>query len=259
MQKKVHIKESHTMETTFNPFDNFAAENKAYVETLFSGKMKIMLIICHECGNIFCTESGPVPEEYSTSYCPFCKSKAKQSIKSLKGDPDTKIANINKAIIKGGFAPLDNNLEEKMKRVLMDTQNQVFNVGACTECQNRFVLLEEDIDEVKNCPFCGTKVDNLVLLFNDVSNEQSEKTGLESCIGKLFYVKTARFEENFILTNIDYDMNKYRFVSLTDKRMAMWLDNSEIYEMYEFVDIQTNTITEDSELPNLPELPEPPE
>lgn len=203
---------------------------------MFSGKMQASLVVCHECKNVYLTEKGPSPE-FSSSYCPFCEAPretATVTFDVLKAK--AKIAELSAKLEQNETTVM---LAGKIKRVILEPQNQRFNVAACHECNNRFIYLEEDAENIMCCAFCSHESQDMQpLLEYDVKQQFDTPVGLEKYIGRLFYLKLENgIEDNFTLTDIDFATLRMRFVSPTDDRMAFWITNEEIIDMMEFIRI----------------------
>lgn len=209
-------------------------ENKDYIDRLFNGKMETVLVVCHKCNNIHLTERGP-SLEFSSQYCPFCLSKRSSDIINITPDK------LNEAVdaLSNNLSDTPESLElaNKIKRVILESSKQRFNIAACKNCNNRYIFLDEDIDEIEGCAFCKTSNDDLESLieYSETSNENNAP-GFHNYIGKLFYLKLKNgIENNFILSDFDSAFNRFRFVSSTDDRMAFWISNDEILSMLEFI------------------------
>lgn len=216
--------------------ERFAAENSEFSKRFFAGKMKTTLVICHECNNVFLTENGPSPE-FASSYCPFCGHK--KSPKILKLDSMEVMKNIASSIEADSEARgLDRDLIEKVKYIFDNKAVKHYNIAACTECNNRFIFLHEDREDIRNCCFCNSPVEELVSLieYESVSSDIENPMGMEKYVNRLFYISlTNGVEGNFVLTDVDLALQKYRFVSMTDNRMAIWIKDSQIIDMFEFL------------------------
>lgn len=232
----VNKQETEAIMSEFNPLDNFDQSNKEYLDTLFKGNMNTVLVVCHACKNVYMTERGP-SIEFNSSYCPFCESPRKSSTVTL----DT-------SNVKESIGELSSKLEQneetkalanKIKRVMLEGKKQRYNVAACSDCNNRFIFLEEDFDEVACCAFCGHDRDNMsALLEYDVKRTPEEYTaaGFEKYIGKVFYLKIKNgIEDNFILTDVDSALKRYRYQAVVDDRMAIWVKDDDIIDMFEFI------------------------
>lgn len=217
--------------------ERFVAENADFSKRFFAGQMKTTLVICHECNNVFLTENGPSPEFHS-SFCPFCGHK--KSPKILKLDSMEVMKNIASSIEADSSAPgLDQDLIERVKYIFDSKAVKHYNIAACTECNNRFIFLHEDREFINHCCFCRGPVDELVSLieYEEVGSESIENPiGMEKYVNRLFYISlTNGVEGNFVLTDVDLALQKYRFVSVTDNRMALWIKESQIIDMFEFL------------------------
>ncbi len=220
-----------------NPLGNFTEDNKDYLDRLFNGNIQTVLVVCHECNNAHMVERGPTIE-FNSSFCPFCTAKRDSTTSIDLSDPEKN----GKAV--ADRLKADNNIElaNKIQRILIDGKNQKFNVAACTKCNNRYIFLEEDFDSVACCAFCGKNCVNMSALLeynNGEANsveEEAPKHGLEKYIGQLFYIKLRNgVDDNFQLTDVDQSMLRYRFVSVNDDRMALWITDKDIIELFEFV------------------------
>jgi hypothetical protein len=223
--------------TAMNP-PGFIEENRSFLNRLFSGEMQTTLVVCHQCSNIHITEKGPSPEFASTT-CPFCGASRAESIEFTSENIEEHVDELKSKVREEGIL---NELSDKIKRVMLDSNNQRFNVAACEDCNNRFVFLDEDSDEMNCCAFCASPIDNMRALvdYEDVPAMASKlgPAGFDHYIGRLFYLKlTSGVEDNFELTDVDPAFQRLRFVSPTDTRMAFWVADREIVSMLEFVRI----------------------
>jgi hypothetical protein len=233
-----------------NPLnDNFVEENREFVDRFFSGKMKTTLVICHECENIYLTEHGP-SIEFASSYCPFCKKEKTPKIvpSDQDKDPEEYVEEI-KEKLEGS-----NGLAKKVKNVFDESIKKQYNVAACNICNNRFIFMQDDIDEIGNCCYCGTDSDDMISLVEYMHGTQPGDVapgeyGIEKYIGRLFFIRlTNGVEDNFILTDVDATLKTFRFVSVKDKRMAMWIKEAQVIDMYEFIQAPNNEPPPDEEV-----------
>lgn len=217
-----------------NPLGNYIEENKAYLQRLFSGNMKVSLVICYECKNLYLTETGPNFVEFSSSCCPFCGTQEKSE---FVGGEDLK-EQAERIKTGKGFLANDEVFTRKVKDVLLHGERQRYNVAACTNCNNRFIYLHDDGDEIGCCPFCMCEDELEELITNKSQPVQEAAYGMERYVGRLFYLelKNKRIG-NFILSDVDQSMERMRFVSLEDDRMAFWIRNDEIETLMEFIKI----------------------
>lgn len=216
--------------------ERFVAENAEFSKRFFAGQMKTTLVICHQCNNIFLTENGPSPEFHS-SFCPFCGHK--KSPKIVKLDSMEVMKNIANSIeTEDSNNGIDQELIDKVKYIFDSKSVKHYNIAACTHCNNRFIFLHEDRDNIGNCCFCKSPVDELLSLieYETVGSEIENPIGMEKYVNRLFYISlTNGVEGNFVLTDVDLALQKYRFVSVTDKRMALWIKDAQIIDMFEFL------------------------
>lgn len=229
------MKKADNIGVAVNP-PSYTEENKLFLKRMFNGEMKASLIVCHECKNVYLTEKGPSPE-FASSYCPFCESPREASTVTFDVfKAKEKIAELSEKLQKSEETAV---LADKIKRVILESGEQRFNVAACHECNNRFIYLEEDAENIMCCAFCArASQDMQPLLEYDVKQEFDTPVGLEKYIGHLFYLKLENgIEDNFTLTDIDFATVRMRFVSPTDDRMAFWITNDEIIDMMEFIRI----------------------
>lgn len=213
--------------------DTFVEDNKEFIKGFYSGNIKCTVISCSNCGSVFMVEQGANADEYGTTCCPFCKMPTIQT-------HTVKPEEVGDTLVENSSLPPSVLAEtaDKSNRIMLDSENQQFNICACTVCNTRFTLLQEDLEYVAVCPYCESDVDALrwLIKYEDRDNEPQGGKGLLNSIGKLFYVTTkSGTAENFKLTDVDYGMKKYRFVSMIDSRMAFWIKEEEIIDMLEFI------------------------
>lgn len=219
-----------------NPLGNFSEDNLDFAERLFNGTMKTALVVCHHCHSVYVVEVGE-SEEFLSSYCPFCSEPRVNRPEGMENREEMQ-ERITELVSELPDGSAKSPLVDKVKRIVLHSDKQEFNVAACTVCNNRFILLEEDMDDVANCAFCNASCEEMSALLSYTPQNQIDpnKIGLDKYINCIFFLKlTNGMEDNFILTEVDHDLKRYRFMSAKDGRMAFWIADTDILEMYEFL------------------------
>jgi len=229
-----------------SPFNNFEQETIDFTKNIFSGKIKTNVMICPHCKNLFLLEHNESPE-FKPSYCPYCRADATNMGNIIKNEEED-ISNTLDTLLADVPDMAYNSLSEKYYRVMMEPQQQKFNVISCKVCQNRICVLEEDRTKLKHCAFCGTNREELVCTIDNtppLQNDISESGTMLSYIGCLFHVKTNNFEDNLLLTDVDISTSRYRFMKVENQHVALWISDADILELYEFISLPEDPESDD--------------
>lgn len=219
-----------------NPLDNIVNDNAEFLKEFYSGEMTTILNICDKCQHVYLTESGP-SIEFNPSYCPFCTRSIGNNVIVENNDSDVAEALVENLVENENTSVLS----QKVQRILLNGKDQEYNIAVCTKCNNRFIFLEEDYDDLECCPYCkeyASENMRTLVSYEDEEVEQYQPTGIEKYVGRLFHISLKNeISDNFILTDIDINLKRYRIVSLNDERMALWIRDDDIVDMFEFIKV----------------------